>query len=86
MMHHSGTALAGLVFLLVFEPPPALADTIFEVENARANARAGGPLSASDKELLNHWGCESGSKAAYCRKIQGGANSGGHSKRYRRPR
>ena len=40
---------------------PALADTIFEVEGARANARAGRPLSGEEGELLNRWGALSGS-------------------------
>lgn len=40
---------------------PALADNIYEVEGARANARAGGPVSARDAELLNRWGALSGS-------------------------
>ena len=39
---------------------PVRADTIFEVENARANARAGGPVSNLDAELLNRWGALSG--------------------------
>lgn len=38
----------------------ATADTIFEVEHARANARAGGPVSAYDAELLDRWGALSG--------------------------
>lgn len=38
----------------------ARADTIFEVEHARANARAGGPVSEYDRELLDRWGALSG--------------------------
>lgn len=41
-------------------PPYAVADTIFEVEHARATARAGGPLSDNDLELLDRWGRLSG--------------------------
>jgi hypothetical protein len=53
----------------------ARADNIWEVENARANARAGGPVSAYDAELLDRWGCLSGTNSAFCRRIQHGANS-----------
>lgn len=84
-MTYSRTAVSGLVAVLALGSAPALADTIFEVQNARSNALAGGPLSDYDKELLDRWGCESGSRAAYCRKIQGGANTGAYrSKRKRR--
>jgi hypothetical protein len=31
-----------------------------ELQAARLNALAGGPLSERDKELLERWGCESG--------------------------
>ena len=31
-----------------------------ELQAARLNALAGGPLSWRDKELLERWGCESG--------------------------
>ena len=47
----------GLVAALSLGPVAALADSIFEVENARANARAGGP---TDTELLRRWGTLSG--------------------------
>lgn len=39
---------------------PAQADTIFEVEHARHNARAG-PVGEYDGELLDRWGATSGS-------------------------
>ena len=54
----------------------ARADTIWDVESARANARAGGPVSAYDAELLDRWGCLSGTRSAYCQHIRHGANSG----------
>jgi hypothetical protein len=38
----------------------AHADTIFEVEHARANARAGRLVSEQDVELLQRWGATSG--------------------------
>ena len=33
-----------------------------ELEAARANARAGGPVSERDAELLERWGCLSGTR------------------------
>jgi hypothetical protein len=46
--------------LLSFGSQQAVADTIFEVENARGNARAGGPTNGHAAELLNRWGALSG--------------------------
>jgi hypothetical protein len=37
-------------------PSPAAADTIFDVEHARATLRAGRPISDHDAEYLNRWG------------------------------
>lgn len=37
-----------------------------ELEHARANARAGGPISERDAELLERWGCASGTRNAFC--------------------
>ena len=37
-----------------------------EVVAARANARAGGPTNARDAELLERWGCLSGTRSAFC--------------------
>jgi hypothetical protein len=37
-----------------------------ELEHARANARAGGPVSERDAELLERWGCSSGTRSAVC--------------------
>jgi hypothetical protein len=38
-----------------------------ELEHARANARAGGPVSERDAELLERYGCSSGTRSAFCR-------------------
>lgn len=38
----------------------ARADNYWEVESARANARAGGPVSERDAELLDRYGALSG--------------------------
>lgn len=45
---------------------PAFADSYWEVEAARANARAGGPTNARDAELLDRYGCLSGTRSAFC--------------------
>ncbi len=57
----------GLVSLVAAVPASAgLGGEAAELVNARANARAGGPVSARDRELLERWGCLSGSRAAIC--------------------
>ncbi len=38
----------------------AAADTLFDVEHARATARVGGPVSDHDAEFLERWGTHSG--------------------------
>ena len=50
-----------------------------ELEAARANARAGGPVSERDAELLERWGCLSGTESAFCKKLI-------HKSRYRSER
>jgi hypothetical protein len=55
----SWAAAAGLAGALAFSGA-ALADNYFEVEHARANARAGGPISDRDAELLDRYGALSG--------------------------
>jgi hypothetical protein len=64
-------ALAGIGALGAGLAAPALADSYWEVEHARANARAGGPVSERDAELLERYGCLSGTKSAFCRKLEG---------------
>ena len=44
----------------------ALADFPSDVEGARMNALAGGPVSAHDAELLRRWGCLSGTRSPLC--------------------
>jgi hypothetical protein len=48
-----------VLLLALFLSNPLKADTIFDVEHARANYRAG-LTSAYDRELLNRWGRPSG--------------------------
>ena len=38
----------------------ASADSIYDLEHARGNARAGGPISEYDADLLERWGALSG--------------------------
>ena len=37
-----------------------------EVEHARMNALAGGPTNSYDAELLERYGCYSGTRSAFC--------------------
>jgi hypothetical protein len=76
-MHRMTFAAAALAALLA-SGGAVRADTIWDVENARGNARAGGPVSAYDAELLERWGCLSGTRDAFCQQIRHGANSGAY--------
>lgn len=55
--------------VLVLAPVVAQADSYWEVEAARANARAGGPTNARDAELLERYGCLSGTRSAFCQRL-----------------
>ena len=46
-----------------------------ELEAARANARAGGPTSERDKDLLTRYGCLSGTNSSFCRRLEGKPDS-----------
>jgi hypothetical protein len=60
-MHRLIFAIAGLFVLAASDPAGALGGgEAGELQAARLNALAGGPLSWRDKELLERWGCESG--------------------------
>ena len=50
-----------------------------EVEHARMNALAGGPTNARDAELLERYGCYSGTRSAFCQGLA-------HPRRYYRAR
>ena len=59
----SRTSLSAIGFAIIaaaaaasMAPSPAAADTIFDVEHARATLRAGRPISDHDAEYLNRWG------------------------------
>jgi len=64
-------ALVTAAFLLV-APTAVSADSYWEVEAARANARAGGPTNARDAELLERYGCLSGTRSAFCERLDHG--------------
>jgi hypothetical protein len=80
-MQRMAAVAIGLGVLTALAPISVRADNIWDVENARANVRAGG-LSAYDRELLGRWGCLSGTDSDYCRH---GATSGSN-RAYRRAR
>jgi hypothetical protein len=66
-MHKSYLVLAAA--LLLGLPTVASAGGLTEgaeLEHARANARAGGPVSERDQELLERYGCLSGTRSPAC--------------------
>jgi hypothetical protein len=70
---------AGAMAFVLVGSLPASADFRGEVESARANARAGGPVSEHDAELLERWGCLSGTRNPVCER-------GNQGRRYYRER
>jgi hypothetical protein len=69
-MRRAATGMAfGVLALAALGAAGARADSYWEVEHARANARAGGPISERDAELLERYGCLSGTKSAFCREL-----------------
>ncbi len=73
-------AAIGLAAVVAAGASGARADSYWEVEAARANARAGGPVSERDAELLERYGCLSGTNSAFCRDLERGG------KKYREER
>lgn len=66
------SAFVGLALLAVPAPASALGlgGEAVELESARANARAGGPVSERDAELLRKYGCLSGTNNDFCRRLE----------------
>ena len=62
-----------------FRPGGCLGGEAMDLQAARMNALAGGPISARDAELLERYGCESGTRNAFCQALN-------HPRRYYRPR
>jgi len=60
--------LAAAAGVAAFSLPAAAGGIVeaAELEHARANARAGGPVSERDAELLERWGCSSGTHTPVC--------------------
>ena len=71
-MHSFSVAATALTFAMIaLGSATSFARSLGEagdLEHARANARAGGPVSERDKELLDRWGCLSGTNSKYCNK------------------
>jgi hypothetical protein len=65
-------AALGIGLMLSSAPSAVRADNYWEVEHARANARAGGPLSERDAELLGRYGCLSGTDNPFCESLRHG--------------
>lgn len=65
-------AAAGAAVLAAAAPTMVSADSYWEVEAARANARAGGPTNARDAELLERYGCLSGTRSRFCERQAAG--------------
>lgn len=70
-MRTSKRIVLGACFAALWGAPAALADSYWEVEAARANARAGGPVSERDAELLERYGCLSGTRSRFCQQLEG---------------
>ncbi len=66
-------AALGLVFSISgLVAGPAAAGGLVEageLEHARLNALAGGPVSERDAELLERWGCLSGTRNPFCERL-----------------
>jgi hypothetical protein len=59
-------ATVGLGVFAASAPAVALGGEAMEVEAARMNALAGGPTNARDAELLQRYGCLSGTNSPVC--------------------
>ncbi len=71
-MRYMTFTVLGLASAAAFAPAESRADTKVDVEQARANALAGGPINRQDAELLRRYGCESGTRVAYCESLRYG--------------
>jgi len=85
-MRFLASAILGTAAFVAIQAAPALADSYWEVEAARANARAGGPVSERDAELLTRYGCLSGTRSAFCERLRYGNTLPFEGKKARRVR
>jgi len=53
---HWKCALAGVAFAIALAPTSVSADSVTEIENARAKERSGLYLNGRDREQLRRWG------------------------------
>jgi hypothetical protein len=71
-MHRWKLAMAALGLAMLAAPGTVAAFGLgeaAEVEHARMNALAGGPTNARDAELLERYGCYSGTRSAFCQRL-----------------
>lgn len=68
-MHQLISGIVTLFLLVLASPATAGLGEAGELEHARANARAGGPLNERDAELLERHGCLSGTVNDFCKKL-----------------
>lgn len=80
-MRYMTFTILSLTAAAAFVPGGARADTKVDVQQARSNALAGGPLNRQDAELLRRYGCESGTGSGYCDSLRYG-NTGPYYRRY----
>ena len=83
-MHRALLAFTGVALIAACGPASAggLVEA-GELEHARANARAGGPVSERDAELLDRWGCLSGTDNQYCEHLDRERRHEHHHKHHR---
>jgi hypothetical protein len=82
-MQRSTMAALGLGALAALAPASGRADSYWDLEHARANARAGGPVSEYDAELLERYGCLSGTRNEFCERLSGNRRYATKKARYR---
>jgi hypothetical protein len=80
-MHRLMLVVVGLGMLAASGPALAGVGEAADLEHARANARAGGPVSERDAELLERYGCLSGTESAFCKRLE---HRGWHHRNQRR--
>ncbi len=71
-MHRLILAVSALGLIMLTAAGPASAGGLTEageLHAARLNALAGGPTNARDAELLERWGCLSGTRSAFCQAL-----------------
>ena len=81
-MRLAGSMALAAAALAMTAPSIVSAQTYWDVEAARANARAGGPTNAFDADLLRRYGCLSGTNSRFCERL----SHGGDRRYYRKPR